>query len=449
MSFAAYLLYMALAFLRPTELFWPDLEEYRPMLWLWAFAFVSALVTVLARRQIAGRRLYFGLLGLFVATIGASQVFNASWSGAVDAVSSFSTSAMFFVLSCMNLTSTRRVKITCTVLLICITINATMGVVAYHYGWMSEQLVQRQNTDTQVNVFETVEPDVIPAEDMSGQFLWRVRSAGFLNDPNDFGQVLVLVLPFLWAFWEKRHSIRNLICVAIPTAILLYAIYLTYSRGALVGLAALLIFVARRRLGTIKVAVLASLLIVAASVADVGFGGREFSTKEESAGERIEAWYAGLQMLKAKPVFGTGYGNFLQVHPLTAHNSIVLCFAELGLVGYFFWGALLVLAYRELDQVLRRTPPGSPSNRLVAMLLPAFESFMVCAWFLSRTYQPTLYLLLAFCASAAWCARHENVEGEEAVTEWPRVSWLVPTLIANVAGIAAVYAFVVLSRAVG
>lgn len=449
MSFAAYLLYMALAFLRPTELFWPDLEDYRPMVWLWVFAFVSALVTVLARREIAARRLYFGLLGLFVVTIGASQAFNSSWSAAVDAVSSFSTSAMFFVLSCMNLTSTRRVRITCTVLLLCIGINAVMGITAYHYGWMSEQLVQRQNADNQVDVFEIVDPDVIPAEDTSGQYLWRVRSAGFLNDPNDFGQVLVLVLPFLWAFWEKRHLLRNLFFVAIPTAVILYAIYLTYSRGALVGLAALFIFVARRRLGTIKVAVLAGLLIFAASVANIGFGGREFSTKEESAGERIEAWYSGLQMLKAKPVFGVGYSNFLQVHPLTAHNSIVLCFAELGLVGYFFWGALLVLAYRELDQVLRRTPPGSPSNRLVSMLLPAFESFMVCAWFLSRTYQPTLYLLLAFCASAAWCARRENAEGEVVHTDWPEVSWLVPTLIADFAGIAAVYAFVLLSHAVG
>jgi hypothetical protein len=418
------------------------------MAWLWAFAFVSGLVTVLGRRQLAGRQLYFGLLAGLVVTIGLSQAFNSSLSGALDAVSSFSTSAMLFVLSCMNLTSLKRVKTTCTVLLICIIINAGMGIAAYRYGWKASQLVIPQGSDSQLDVFE-VDPDIVPAEDTSGQTLWRVRSTGFLNDPNDFGQVIVMVMPLLWAFYARGRAIRNLFLIGIPTAILLYAVYLTYSRGALVGLGALVIFALRRRLGTVKMAVLAAALVFAASTANFGVGDREFSTKEESAGERIEAWYAGLQMLKAKPIFGVGYGNFLQSHSITAHNSVVLCFSELGLVGYFFWGALLVLAYRELDQTIRLAPAGSAESRLSAILLSSLESFLVCAWFLSRTYQPTLYLLLALCACATWCARRERAENTFGWATWPPVSWLVPTLIANVVGIAAVYGFVTLSRLAG
>lgn len=447
MSFAAYLLYLALAFLRPIELFQPDLEEYRLMLWLWVFAFGTALLNVLARRVVAGRRAYFGLLAMLVLTIVASQAVNSSLSGAIEALSAFSTTAMFFVLTCMNLTSMQRIRTTCTVLLICMLINASMGIAAYHYGWMADVLVQPQGTDSSVDVFE-VDPQIVPAEDTSGQFLWRVRSAGFLNDPNDFAQVLVMVLPLLWFFYAKRRPIRNLLWVVLPTAVLVYAIYLTYSRGAIVGLGALIIFAARRRLGTVKMAVLATVLIFVTSVANVGVGDREFSTKEESAGERIEAWYAGIQMLKSKPILGVGYGNFLENHTRTAHNSLVLCFAELGLVGYFFWIGLLVLAFRELDQVTRMAPPGSMSGRLASMLLSSFESFMVCAWFLSRTYQPTLYLLLAFCAATAWCARRAH-ENEPDSTPWPEVTWAVPTLITCAVGIAAVYGFVTLSRLAG
>ena len=447
MSFFAYLLYLALTFLRPTELFWPDLEEYRPMLWLWLFAFLSALVSVAASQQFAARRVNFLLLGLLVVTVGASVAVNSSFSGALEAVSAFSTSAMLFVLTCMNLTSTRRVRIACNTILACMLACSVMGIVSYHYGWMAKDLVLQQGAENEVDVFE-VNPDIVPAEDASGQFLWRVRSLGFLNDPNDFAQALVMVLPLLWRFYAKRHAIRNLLVVLAPTSVLAYTIYLTHSRGAAMGSAAMVLFAARRRLGVAKTGALALTLFLGASLVNVG-SQREFSTKEESAGDRIEAWYAGLQMLKTKPILGVGYGNFLDHHPLTAHNSAVLCFAELGIIGYFLWVALLVLAFRELAQVLRRTPMNDPDWKLASALTSALVGFLVCAWFLSRTYQPLLYLLLALCACAAWCARRDAESGSEAVSWGPPIPWVVPTLLADLAGIAAVYGFVTVSRLAG
>jgi hypothetical protein len=449
MSFFLYLLYIVLTFLRPTELFWPDLEAFRPMLWLWLLAFGAAFISVLGQHNLAGRRAYFGLLAMFVVAIFLSQAIHSSMSGALDAMSTFSASAMLFVLTCMNLTSTERVRTACNTIVVCLVIIAIMGIVAYHYGWMAQKLVLQQGADTGTDVFE-IDPEIIPADDQSGQFLWRVRSVGFLNDPNDLAQVLVMVLPMLWRLYEKRHAVRNLILVGMPSAVIAYAIYLTRSRGAVVGLGAIFIFATRRRLGTARMAALGIVLLFVASVANVGGGGdRDFSTKEESAAERIEAWYSGIQMLKAKPVFGVGFGNFIEEHPLTAHNSVVLCFSELGLFGYFFWGGLIVLAFRELDQSARLSPKGSSAAELSATLSSSLAGFMVCAWFLSRTYQPTLYLLLAFCACAAWCARRDQENAPDAPSWAPRVSWAMPTAIANIAGIAAVYGFVTLSRLSG
>jgi hypothetical protein len=362
-------------------------------------------------------------------------------------MSTFSASALLFVLTCMNLNSTERVRTACNTVVVCLIVIAIMGIVAYHYGWMARELVLQQGTDREADLFE-VDPDIIPADDHSGQFLWRVRSVGFLNDPNDLAQILVMALPMLWRLYKKRHATRNLVLVALPTAVLIYTIYLTHSRGAVVGLGAIFIFATRRRLGTARMAALGIILLFITSVANIGGSDREFSSKEESAADRIDAWYSGIQMLKAKPVFGVGYGNFTDEHPLTAHNSVVLCFSELGIFGYFFWGGLIVLAFRELDQSARLSPKGSPDAALSQTLSWSLTGFMVCAWFLSRTYQPTLYLLLAFCACTAWCARR-NHDDEPGAQPWVPVSWTTPTVIADIAGIAAVYGFVTISRLSG
>ncbi len=105
-------------------------------------------------------------------------------------------------------------------------------------------------------------------------------------------------------------------------------------------------------------------------------------------------------MLKSHPTFGVGAGNFTDHHPaLTAHNSFVLCFAELGLVGYFIWVALLVLTYKGLGQAVKDLPPPAEEHRYAALLRSSLVGFLTCAWFLSRTYQPALYFILALCVS--------------------------------------------------
>jgi O-antigen ligase len=177
-------------------------------------------------------------------------------------------------------------------------------------------------------------------------------------------------------------------------------------------------------------------------------GGREFSTQEQSASQRIDAWYDGLQMFRGQPLFGVGYGAFTDHHPLTAHNSFVLCFAELGLFGLLPWVALLVLAWRELSQVTRYAEPGSPQARMAEALRVALLGFMACAWFLSRTYQPLLYLLLGLCLAAAWSARFAAMHAESP-QYWPAPRWPLASTLAAFGSILAVYLFVILERLAG
>jgi len=221
---------------------------------------------------------------------------------------------------------------------------------------------------------------------------------------------------------------------------------LTHSRGALIGILALLAIVARGRIGTFRTSLLIVALLAAVQVSQFG-GGRDFSSKEESAGQRVEAWSAGLAMLRSKPVLGVGYGNFTDHHYLTAHNSFVLCFAELGMIGYFIWLGMIVLAFKSLGRGLAQAPPDViDANRLVH-LRAALIGFLVCSGLLSRTYQPGLFLLLALCAAGWWnAARSSPQTAAEAETTIP---WVRTTFFWAIGSVLGLYILTTVDRAMG
>jgi hypothetical protein len=102
---------------------------------------------------------------------------------------------------------------------------------------------------------------------------------------------------------------------------------------------------------------------------------------------------------------------------LTAHNSLVVCAAELGLVGLFFWclylfptvrDALAVASPVNLSegqqiipeegnylQVARKVEviDKAEVNRLGRLIVMSLTGFLVAGWFLSRSYVLTLFML--------------------------------------------------------
>lgn len=448
MSFSVFLVYVFLSFFRPIELFAPEMAEYRPMLVLWSIAFVMAASRAIVRKEIAARGTDFKLLFSFMIVLGLSLAFNGWVGGAFTAMNEFTTSSMLFVLVALNVTSIRRLKLTCAAVVLSMLIAAIFGIQAYHTGKYVEQLVLRQVAPQHEDEDPSRAPPSaaaeIPAQDTTGWYLWRVRGQGFLSDPNDFSQVLVMCLPLLWALWRNGRHLHNLMVVLLPAGVMGYGILLSQSRGALLGTASLLFFAVRNWLGTTKTAILGALGGFAALGASA-VGGRGFSSQEQSAGERIEAWGVGLELLKWRPVFGAGYGNFTDHNPLTAHNSFVLCFAELGLVGYFLWIGMIVLTYKSLSTTLDVIPTRNPARQMITLLRSSLVGFLVCAWFLSRTYQPVLYFLLALCVSAWYCASRTPglIDPESpAYQRMHDIKWVKTTVLMMIFTIAAVRAFV-------
>jgi hypothetical protein len=416
MAFALYLLYLIASYLRPAELR-PELADLRLMLWLGWGAFAAALIKVPFGNRVNWRMPQIWLMLGLIACIMISQITNGWTGGAIAAFVSFGPSFLMFFLTILNVNSWPKMRIVAGLLVILTLIATVQSIAGFHFGYLGERLVIKQGVGEESETGEYA------------SYIYRIKHLGFLNDPNDLGQAIVFVLPFLAAAWQSHRLTRNVLVILVPLLILIYGVYLTHSRGALLGMALVLFLPFRGRINKTWTAALIVLVVIGVLALNVS-GGREFSSKEQSAAERIDAWSQGIQMLRSAPGFGVGYGNFTEHNELTAHNSFVLCFAELGLIGYFFWLSLIAITLYGLWQSAKT----DPEQCWPRVLLHASAGFLLCAWFLSRTYIPNLYLLLGLATAAVALA--SPAEEQETL---PLFRWTARAVVLELATIAAVY----------
>jgi putative inorganic carbon (HCO3(-)) transporter len=422
MGFFFTLLYLILSYLSPDELY-PAIGQYRPLLIIAFFALLFSIPSLLQSKGMRSKQSI--LLMMFVGTIGLSRIAHLWFGGAWPAIASFLPVAVVFPLLVANITSWKRLRIFVIAYVLLGFFLAARGLFVFYSG---DPGIATNAAGDVVNenpwlMYEHGTPDA------NGNFLhpiFRIRGQGVLNDPNDFAQYLLLMLPFVWLAWKRGNFVRNMALVLLPTAFILFAISHTRSRGALIGLSVLLMFALRQKLGTTGSAVLAAGMFLALLALQFT-GGRVMGSDYG----RLEAWSTGLAMLKSNPVFGVGYGLFTDYHELTAHNSYVLCFAELGLVGLFVWLAMMVISLRQLNQLAKadepRTRAAAAASDVTAESSPAPTSavtqesltssdtllqqrwgrtlhltlvtFLVTSWFLSRTYIITPFMLIALAVA--------------------------------------------------
>jgi hypothetical protein len=257
-------------------------------------------------------------------------------------------------------------------------------------------------------------PYVMPMEDDAGAPFYRLRGLGIINDPNDFGQLIVCVIPLVFLFWKPKSLFWNIAFVALPVSALLFGLFLTHSRGDLLALMLIAIVAARKRIGTVAALVVAGGMFIAATALHFT-GGREISAA--SGASRTELWGDSLQLLRSHPIFGIGIGGLADALGLTAHNSILVCAAELGLFGLYFWSLFLLSTVRDALTTAKSqgsTPEESTVvsndlfpmpeasieeidsveiNRLGRLMVLALTGFLAAGLFLSRAFVMTLFIL--------------------------------------------------------
>jgi len=228
----------------------------------------------------------------------------------------------------------------------------------------------------------------------------RIRGLGIFNDPNDLAMALLISMPFLILKIQSRVSNLKRFFMLGFLSILLYALFLTNSRGGMLGFMVLMGIIFYKKYGK-KVGIALSL---------VGFAGIfalgpsrivEISPHEASAYGRVESWAAGFDMFLTHPLFGVGIGAYTDYHPLVAHNSFIHCAAELGMFGLFPWVFLIFISVKNLYFVSLKlqTEPPSDMEIICNSLLYSLVVFVVTTLFLSRVYSELLYIFIAFSAA--------------------------------------------------
>jgi len=188
-------------------------------------------------------------------------------------------------------------------------------------------------------------------EHVAGVSLYRHRGLGVINDPNDLAQVLVTVIPLLWLRSMKGQMLQRMLLIYLPSIGLAVGIYYTHSRGGILALIAVVLFGLKDTVGVVGSSIIGGLFTVGVLALNVS-GGRGM---DQDDGGRISLWAQALATFKAHPIFGVGINHFQEYsdNGLTAHNSFVLCLAELGIVGYFFWLGSIVSTWNGLSEIIR------------------------------------------------------------------------------------------------
>jgi O-antigen ligase len=258
---------------------------------------------------------------------------------------------------------------------------------------------------------------------------FRACGTGTFADPNDTALALVPALPLALAGLLDGRRWATRLAAAAAAGLLLWAIYLTNSRGGMLALGGTLLVFAVLRSGA-RGAALGGALLLALLL----FGPSRMSslwTADDASYTRTGLWAFGLQLFLAHPVLGVGKGEFTRYHELTAHNSFILALAELGLGGAICWVALFGTTLRRSwlalgarspaareagqDSAAQSTGGGrgdSPLddprwNRVNQAVLASLAGYLIAAMFLSKTFfeTPFLYLGLAGVTSGALLRR--------------------------------------------
>jgi O-antigen ligase len=455
MGFALTILYIVVTIISP-EQFGKEWASYHVVMYLAGITALASLPSMATYNYWRNSIQTYLLIGFTVA-IALSQLAHGWLGGVVESWRLFLPSAAVFFFIVVNVTTIRRLKIAALAAAascLAVTVEALCG---YYAGFHGEMFVLQTNISS-------------PQDDVIGQ-LTRIRGAGFLSDPNDLAQILLIALPLAFIAWRRGRIVSNAFVVLVPATLLLWTTYLTHSRGGLLALAAVALMAARKKIGTSASTALAVVFILGMLALDFT-GGRGISAADGA--DRLEAWANGLEMFKSAPLFGIGFNGFTDLYEITAHNSFVLCLAELGLLGSTLWVALLVTTTMGLNRIvgvkkerqsirfsgllpafeagyfhsagaLARTPalssgiialkyapacevlpdmvsaniaatgkklepvsaPSVPQNWIVAMRL-ALVAFMTTSWFLSRSYTTTMYLILGLATATIALQRGDS-----------------------------------------
>lgn len=226
--------------------------------------------------------------------------------------------------------------------------------------------------------------------DVEGRAAW----IGLFANPNEMAYGLVVLIPLAVGL-ARRSTWLGRICVGLLIATFLVPIYLSYSRGSLIGLVAVVAYMGLRQKSFItRFAIIAALAMGLAvgivywhrsqGLGDVG--------QDANFQERLTTYRIALAMYADSPVFGVGINCSSVAWPLYAtsgqlshhkwlitHNTLLQALGETGTVGFVLLVSFFAAVIRRAWKLGRANIPGRESVvEIMATLEIAFWGFLIC-----------------------------------------------------------------------
>ena len=418
MGFILSVAYFAITFLTPEALF-GSLSHYHLQLILAVITLFFSVPRMFQSSFLKAPQSH-ALFALAIAGF-LSVLIGQRWlGGAVQSFIEIISIMLAFFFICLNVHTRKRLRVLIVVLFLVALFVIARGAVDLASMSGSYGPTLDPNTGSvDMDQWDAAHPYLYTMHNASGQWLYRIRGLGMINDPNDLAQLLVCIVPLMFIFWRPKKMFRNSFVVIIPVFVLVFGIFLTHSRGALLALTAMALVAGRRKIGTVPAAILAGCFFVGALGLQFA-GGRNISA---SAGEdRVALWGEAIAVFRSHPIFGVGFHNlpdYTDSH-LTAHNSVMVCASELGILGFYCWSVFLFVSFSRASATAsaEKLSDGKPLvkeeapfprrvasvetlekddiNILGQSFLIALVGYFVTGWFLSRALTFTTFMLGGF-----------------------------------------------------
>jgi hypothetical protein len=271
--------------------------------------------------------------------------------------------------------------------------------------------------------------------DSEGRSLSRPRASGPIGDPNFYGQILCAVLPMAAVLFFSHSNRWSRILALITTLLLVAAILLTFSRGAMVAVVVLTVLLVFLRYLKVRY-----LLVVFALIATAIYLNPAYQTRlstfsfvdshgmrqaDYSVRERATILLAGVRIFLDHPLFGVGpgqspkyiasYGNaegYAKVRKdMEAHNTYLQQLDETGVVGFLCLFAIVAITLRNLFRVRARWRLKCPEYGHIATgLILAIVMFLTTSIFLHLAFMRYFSLLLGLAGAAVLIYRSEDLQ---------------------------------------
>jgi putative inorganic carbon (HCO3(-)) transporter len=253
-----------------------------------------------------------------------------------------------------------------------------------------------------------------------GEFRVWGPPESFIADNNDFGLALNMILPMLFFLGRDEENRKLKLLFKIVLVCTATAVLLTYSRGALLGISAVMAALAlksRYKLLSAFMLVIVAFLVIsfapAAWMARMGaFAG---GSLDMSAQQRLTSWAFAWNLAKQYPITGAGFECFtpslfaifsppdaqtwLAGHSSSGPHSIYFqVLAEQGFVGLGMFLGLLascVLSARRLQKQAASNPAVSWIASYAQMVELGVLAYIVSGAFLGRAYFDLFFQLVA------------------------------------------------------